>query len=311
MIDAGLLPALYDVLTVARRGSVAAAAAALAKTPSAVSQQLRRIEGHFELSLFERRGRGLVLTAAGEALVGPASRIFDEAEAVYALLAELSGKAPATLRLAVSDYLGKDLLAPVMREVAAEELPLRFEITTAHSAESVRLLARGDVDLAIVTSPDSHPDLVERELFRQPMMWVAPRGQRGQATIEASLATEPLLRLAPGSVGRRLLEGYLAEHGIRPVSTIDVPSVSLLLAYVAGGVGVGLAPALPLRDAAATIDREPARIAPLPVKLVTRHGFSSRAPAAALVERLAATGARLERELRQLKATKSRAPATQ
>ena len=44
MLDASLLPALHDALTVARLGSVARAAGALFKTPSAVSQQLRRIE---------------------------------------------------------------------------------------------------------------------------------------------------------------------------------------------------------------------------------------------------------------------------
>ena len=54
MLDASLLPALHDALTVARHGSVARAAAALFKTPSAVSQQLRRIETHFGVALFER-----------------------------------------------------------------------------------------------------------------------------------------------------------------------------------------------------------------------------------------------------------------
>ncbi|MFT4569861.1 MAG: DNA-binding transcriptional LysR family regulator [Hyphomicrobiaceae bacterium] len=298
MIDATFLSPLYDVLTVARRGSVAAAADALSKTPSAVSQQIRRVESHFGVALFERSGRGVRLSAAGEALVAPATRLFDEAESVLGLLAELGETAPVRLRLAVSDYLGKDLLAPVMREVAAEELPLRFEIITAHSAESVRLLERGEVDLAIVTSPDTHPNLVERELFRQPLLWVAPRDESGSGgDIESRLATQPLLRLAPRSVGRRLLDEYLAQHGIRPVSTIDVPSVSLLLAYVEAGVGVGLAPALSLRELTDTMDTQAARIQALPVKLVTRQGFGVREPVQKFVARLAETGQAIQREL--------------
>jgi len=47
MIDPTLIPALQDVLLVARTGSVGAAARQLHKTPSAVSQQLRRVEEHF------------------------------------------------------------------------------------------------------------------------------------------------------------------------------------------------------------------------------------------------------------------------
>lgn len=295
MIDAALLPPLYDVLAVARLGSVAAAAQSLSKTPSAVSQQIRRVESHFSVALFQRSGRGIRLSAAGEAAIGPLAQLFDEAEEVFGVLEELGGSAPVVLRLAVSDYLGKDLLAPVMREVAEQKLALRFEITTAHSAESLSLLEKGEVDLAIITSPDSHPDLVERLLFRQPMMWVAPADKGPD--IEACLASEPLLRLAPRSVGRRLLEGYLAKRGIRPVSTIDVPSVSLLLAYVAAGVGVGLAPALSLREIGKDVATQKAAIEKLPVKLVTRRGFGTRPAVERFIGRLADTGRGIEDEL--------------
>src|SRR4030095_7726483 len=80
---------------------------------------------------------------------------------------------------------------------------------------------------------------------------------------------EPVLRLAGESRGRALLDEYLAEHRIRPVSTIDVPSVSLLLSYVSGGLGFGLVPALALAEApAGQVVREPARMPALPVTLV-------------------------------------------
>src|SRR6185436_947825 len=116
MLDASLLPALHDALTVARLGSVARAAGALFKTPSAVSQQLRRIEKHFGVTLFERDGRGIRLTAAGESFLRQATRVFDEAESVYQLLGSLAGTPVTTVRIAVSDYLGKELLAPVLRD---------------------------------------------------------------------------------------------------------------------------------------------------------------------------------------------------
>src|SRR4029453_845801 len=94
------------------------------------------------------------------------------------------------------------------------------------------------------------------------------------------LPGEPLLRLRAGSQGRRLLEDYLARERIQPVSTIDVPSVSLLLAYVSGGRGIGLAPAL----AVAEIDRERVRweradVPALSVALLYRAGFRHGAAA--------------------------------
>ena len=65
MIDASLLPALLSLLTVARSGSVGAAARLHHRTSSAISQQIRKLERHLGVTLLERAGRGVRLTAAG------------------------------------------------------------------------------------------------------------------------------------------------------------------------------------------------------------------------------------------------------
>jgi DNA-binding transcriptional LysR family regulator len=319
MIDSSLLPALHDALTVARHGSVARAAEALFKTPSAVSQQLRRIETQFGVALFERDGRGIRLTAAGESFLGPATRLFDEAESVYHLLGTISGAPVTTVRVAVSDYLGKELLAPVLRDTwsrgaaareertrnasrsrnggesgetatAARTASLRFAITTAHSEDAVRLLELGQVDAAIVSTPGPHPGLDEHLLFEQPLKWVAARREPA-VPVEVRLATEPVLRLSPGSFGRSVLDAWLERHGIQPVSTIDVPSVSLLVAYAATGCGIGLAPALPLAEVdARSVVVEDAGLPLLAVRLVLRPNFPVPPPMAAVLERVKARG---------------------
>lgn len=304
MIDASLLPALHDALTVARHGSVARAADALFKTPSAVSQQLRRIETHFGVMLFEREGRGIRLTPAGEAFLGPATRLFDEAESVYQLLGSMAGAPVTTVRLAVSDYLGKELLAPVLRDAylptdsgQGGATSLRFAITTAHSSDAVRLLELGEVDAAIISSASAHPGLDEHLLFEQPLMWVAARREPATPLAER-LATEPVLRLAPGSLGRTLLDGWLERHGVQPVSTIEVPSVSLLVAYAATGCGIGLVPALPLRDVdPRRIVVEDAELPPLAVSLALRPGYPVSPAMGVVLERVKAQGAALARQL--------------
>ncbi len=286
MIDASLLPPLYDLLTVAREVTVGAASASLHKTPSAVSQQIHRLEHAFGVALTEKAGRGVKLSAVGQEVLGPLTRLFDEAEAVYSLLGRLSGLALTTVRISLSDYLGRGLLAPVMRDLAAAGAPLRFEITTAHSSQSVGLLEKGAVDIAIISSTGLHHGLEERLLFEQEMLWVGPR--HGAKSVTEALESEPLLRLAPGSVGRQILDRYLHEHGARPVSTIDVPSVSLLLSYVAAGVGFGLAPELALGKAERTACRVFASgLAPVPVKLLLRSNYDSRPELEDFVEKIA------------------------
>ncbi|MGH7395976.1 MAG: LysR family transcriptional regulator, partial [Candidatus Rokuibacteriota bacterium] len=269
MVDAALLPALLSLLTVARSGSVGAAARLHHRTSSAISQQIRKLERHLGVTLLERAGRGVRLSAAGEAALPGILKLGTETESLFAHLAELSGRPPATLRVAVSDYLGRALLVPVLRELLEDQAPLRFEIATTHSREAVRLVGLGEVDCAVVTGQDIPRGLEAQRLFDQPFVWIGPRGARGRAPLTARLTCEPLLRLGAGSQGRRLLEDYLARERIEPLSTIDVPSVSLLLAYVSGGLGVGLAPALALAEVdRARVRWERAAVPTLAVALV-------------------------------------------
>jgi DNA-binding transcriptional LysR family regulator len=301
MIDAALFPALETLLAVARTGSVAAAARQRHITSSAVSQQIRRLETHFGIKLFERAGRGVRLTATGETALPVVRELWSGAEAAFGELAALAGRPAVTLRVAVSDYLGKGLLAPVLRDLLDEEPPVRFEIVTTHSRSGVRLVASGEVDLAVVTGQETPRGLEDRHLFDQPFVWVGPRrGRRDRAPLTERLRREPVLRLAGESRGRALLDEYLAEHRIRPVSTIEVPSVSLLLSYVSGGLGIGLVPALALVEAPPDrVVRAPAKMPALPVTLVWRAAARRQPALTRLAALLTAAGARVSARLKK------------
>jgi DNA-binding transcriptional LysR family regulator len=310
MIAVALLPAFETLIAVARTGSVGAAARQRHITSSAVSQQIRRLETHFGIKLLERAGRGVRLTATGEAALPAVRELWSGAESAFAQLAALGGRPATTLRVAASDYLGKGLLAPVLRDLLDEEPPVRFEIVTTHSRAGVRLVAAGDVDLAIVTGQETPRGLEDRHLFHQPFVWVGPRrGGGDRAPLTERLRREPLLRLAAESRGRALLDEYLAEERIRPVSTIDVPSVSLLLSYVSGGLGIGLVPALALAEAPrARVVSAPAAVPALPVTLVWRAAARRQPALTRLVELLAAAGARAGAELRRPAAARDGRP---
>jgi DNA-binding transcriptional LysR family regulator len=302
-MDASLLPALHDALVVAQTSSVGEAARRLHKTPSAVSQQLRRIEEHYGVKLFEKDGRRVRPSPAGEAALGAMTRVFAEAASLETLLEELAGARVTTLRIAASDYLGEALLLPVMRRLFGSRVPLRFELVTTNSAAAARLVGQGQVDLAVVSVGQGErdpPAAEEVPLVRQPFCWVAPRRRKGSA-VTARLAREPLLRLTAGSIGRRMLDEYLGRTGVRPLSTIDLPSVSLMLSYAARGLGIGLVPALALER----VDRsrvvvERADVPDVSVRLVPRAGLERSGPVAQFLERLVLesrrAGTRLQKE---------------
>ena len=200
-MDAALIPAFHDALVVAQTGSVGEAARRLHKTASAVSQQIRRIEARFGVALFEKVGRGIRPSAAGEALLGSLTRLFDEAASLEALLGEMTAARVTTLRIAASDYLGEALLLPVLRRLFAEGAPLRFEITTTNSIEAGRLAANGQVDVTMI-STDRPLGRDETRLCAQRFFWIAPRapGPRPSPSV-ADSAANPCCAWAPGARG--------------------------------------------------------------------------------------------------------------
>ena len=282
MIDPSLFPALLSLSAVARSGSVAAAARQQHRTSSAISQQIRRIETELGVKLLERAGRGVRLTAAGEAMLPALERLWGEADALFGEMAAFSGRPVTTVRVAVSDYLGDALLVPVLRSFVDKREPMRFEIATTHSRDALARVARGESEFGVVSAGTLPAGLEQRFLFNQTFVWVGPRARRrARETLVARLTREPLLRLSAESEGRRLLDEFLERARIRPRSTIDVTSVSLMLSYVSGGLGVGLAPSFALRDGARRhVIVELADVPPTPVQLVSRPS-SRRNPVSA------------------------------
>jgi DNA-binding transcriptional LysR family regulator len=306
MIEPSLFPALLSLQTVARTGSVGAAARARHRTSSAISQQIRRLESHLGVTLLERAGRGVRLTPAGEAALPAIRRLWTEAETLFGHLATLTGQPVTTVRVAVSDYLGKSLLVPVLRELLDARVPVRFEIVTTHSRDAIARVARGDIEFGVASAIAVPAPLEARHLFDQAFVWVGPRRARARREpLLARLAREPLLRLGAESHGRRLLDEFLERRRVRPVSTIDVTSVSLMLAYITGGIGIGLVPALALRDVARERLRiEAADVTPLPVKLVSRPAARRNPVALRFAAALETEGRRAAVNLRSLARTR-------
>src|SRR5687767_14501990 len=97
MID---LAALTSLRAVASHGSVVGAADALGFTPSAVSQQVKRLEKQVGVALLQRVGRGVMLTGQGRRLVDEGSRLLADLEALESGLHRDAGRVAGRLRVA-------------------------------------------------------------------------------------------------------------------------------------------------------------------------------------------------------------------
>ena len=158
-------------------GTIARAADALAFTPSAVSQQLAQLQREAGVELFTRAGRRLELTDAGQTLVERGEELLGRVEEVEAELAAHAGRVRGTVRVAAFQTAARSLVLPALERLERDHPELRVELVEEEAEESIPLLVRGAIDIAIAEEYEHAPRPrlagVERQYLEPDEMLVA------------------------------------------------------------------------------------------------------------------------------------------
>lgn len=147
MID---LAALTGLRAVATHGSVVAAAEATGFTPSAISQQVKRLERQTGVPLLERVGRGVMLTSHGEHLVRAGERVLADLEELEASLQRRADVVAGHLRLVAFSTAMRGMVAPVARRLRDAHPDLHLTLEEREPWDAVDLVAAGRCEVGIV-----------------------------------------------------------------------------------------------------------------------------------------------------------------
>src|SRR4051812_24581009 len=139
---------LQVLLAVVELGSVTAAAEALTYTPSAISQQLRRLEHDVGQSLMRRHARGMVPTEAGMILSVHARKVLRQLDAAQADLDEIAGLRRGQVVLGTFPTVASSFLPLVVRRFRQLYPEIRLDIPSAREAQLVEWLGEGTGDLS-------------------------------------------------------------------------------------------------------------------------------------------------------------------
>ncbi|WP_150564731.1 LysR substrate-binding domain-containing protein [Pandoraea cepalis] len=163
---------LRSFVAIAQAGSLSRAAQRIARTQSALSQQMKRLEVIVDQPLLQRTGRGVVLTSPGERLLGHAQRILrahDEA------MAEMSGRGlSGTIRFGCPDDYAAAFLPHLLREFAVAHPHALVEVICEPTPRLMEQLSRHTLDLALISLPDGVDD--EGVIRREPLVWIGNPG---------------------------------------------------------------------------------------------------------------------------------------
>ena len=202
---------------VARTGSIRKAAGHLNVTASAVNRRIMDLEEELGAPLFERRPRGVRLTAAGEVFVHYLREQDSGVERMKSQIEELKGLRRGTVRIACSQALALDFLPREIAGFRTRHPLVSFEVKVLDHERAMTALAAYEVDLVLVFRPPFLPNF-------QPLMTLE---QRIVAVMSADhpLAAQPTIRLRDcanypvalpeGSLGgRQLLDQVSARSGL-------------------------------------------------------------------------------------------------
>ncbi|MDE1999388.1 MAG: LysR family transcriptional regulator [Burkholderiales bacterium] len=205
---------------VARQLSFSRAAESLHLTPPAVTMQVKELESHIGLPLFERQGRQISLTMAGEYFLVYAKRMLStmkDAENVMARFKRVETGVLTIGMISTAGYFMPALLAQFQREHPGVDV--RLDIAKDLDTLVQRMQAN-EVDLAVTGRPPKEYALRSEPFAGHPMVFVCPPGHPllgvGHPPLQA-LVHYPLIAREPGSEVRYVLDKYLREKRLAPI----------------------------------------------------------------------------------------------
>ena len=236
---------------VAADGTLTGAARGLNLSQSALSTQLRTLETALGQDLFERRGRGLVLTEAGRIALDHAEAIFRTAEDLMATLRE-TGRARRALRVGALATLSRNFQMQFLRPLIG-----RADVEVVLRSGSQTELLRGLEDQAldvILTNvaplrDAASPWLIHR-LDEQPVSLIGTSARLGPGPWELRdlLARHPLI-LPPRETGlRAAFDALAARLCVTPIPAAEVDDMAMIRLLARADAGLAIIPPIVVRD---------------------------------------------------------------
>ena len=211
------LEQLRIFVAVAQRQHVTEAAKALGLTQSAASAAIAALEERYDTKLFDRIGRGIVLTEEGRRFLEEARGVLARAEAAEQVLSEMTGLKQGVLRVQASQTVGGYWLPRHLIDFRAAYPGVRLEFTIANTEQVVAAVGDGTVDLGFVEGKVGDSRLTSREIARDRLMLVVgarhPWAKRRRISAN-DLAATPWIVRERGSGTRAMFEHALAGFGI-------------------------------------------------------------------------------------------------
>jgi LysR family transcriptional activator of nhaA len=233
---------------VARDGTLTGAARALNLSQSALSTQVKALEASLGHDLFERRGRGLVLTEAGRIALDHAEAIFRTAEDLTATL-QSTGTARRALRIGALATLSRNFQIGLVEPLIGRP-DVEVVLRSGSQPDLLRALEALSLDLVLtnlVPARDAASPYLVHELSEQPVSLVGAPDLAGRS-VEELLAQQPLILPTPEAALRASFDALMSRLNVIPRIAAEADDMAMLRLLARAKAGIAVIPPIVVRD---------------------------------------------------------------
>lgn len=277
---------LQYFVAVAEVGSFSRAAQRCNVSQPSLSQQIIKLEHELGQRLFERLGRSVLLTAAGQALLPQAQRILGEVQAIRTGLADSVEAGCGRLAVGIIPTLAPFALPPVLQLFRQRFPAAELEVVEQTTDRLLERLIALELDVCLVSTPLRRRLVEVEELFTEPLLLALPaqHALAGQAEVGVELLRGvPFIALDEEHCLSDQVGAFCYEQQINPTVVCRVTQLETVLRCVGAGLGVALVPTLLAQSApdGRCVYRPIARAQPRRTLVAARHAGRPGSPLSA------------------------------
>jgi DNA-binding transcriptional LysR family regulator len=236
---------LISFARVAEMKSISRAAEKLFVTQPAVSRQIKALEEELGVRLFDRLGKKVHLTRAGEALYERALKILRSVEEAKAAVKGLSGECSGDLVIGTSDHISLHRLPDVLKSYISAYPKVELKLRCHRSETILEMVSKNLVDLGVVTLPKVTGNLVSKVIWKDPMSLVFPKSHP-LALLESirlgDIAKYGLILPEPGTTTRKTIDDAFSKKKVVPDVGMEVAYIETIKGLVKVGLGISILP---------------------------------------------------------------------
>ena len=227
----------------AKHGSLSAAAESLYITQPAVTKGIQRLQENCEIKLFNRFGKKMALTDAGEALVGIAESIFELESQAEESLRDFQQRKRGFIRILSSESFGSYYLPFILNRFSRENPKIRIAMEILPTELIVEKTATLSNDIGFISYPVPHKKLLAREVLEDSYQIIVPADHpfAGKTVITPQdLSGQSLIVHEKGSAPRKSTEEFIRRHSINVSIPMELSNNEAIKTAVEEGIGVAI-----------------------------------------------------------------------